>query len=324
MQYFEPIAHVHPDDSTVTHPLDGHLSEVSRLAGEMAAEFDAAEWGKLAGLWHDLGKYSEDFQSYIRKNSGFEAHLVDSAPGKVNHSSAGALHAKKDFGNLGLLLSYPIAGHHTGLQDWFGDEKGNAALDNRLREGNEHGLLHQAAANAPEDLLKARPPAPPSNFGGFNGLHLWIRMLFSCLTDADFLDTESFMNAGKSELRGGFPPLASMLPTFNEWMKRKAENSAPSPINLLRADVLRQCREKAQGAPGLYTLTVPTGGGKTLSSLAFALEHAVAHGKRRVIYAIPYTSIIEQTADIFRGIFGNAVLEPVINFPRATEPGLRA
>jgi CRISPR-associated endonuclease/helicase Cas3 len=310
MQAFDPIAHVHPDHLTVTHPLEGHLAEVSSLAGEMSAEFGAAEWGKLAGLWHDLGKYSEDFQGYIRKASGFEAHLVDAAPGKVNHSIAGALQSKMAFENLGLLLAYPIAGHHAGLPDWSpADGEGNKALDNRMREGDEQGLLHKATVAAPADLLKARLLAPPTKFGGSNGLHLWIRILFSCLTDADFLDTESFMNAGKSELRGEYPSLASLLPLFNEWMMQKTEKNDPSPIDLLRTDVLRQCREKAKGAPGLYTLTVPTGGGKTLSSLAFALEHAIAHGKRRIIYAIPYTSIIEQTADVFRSIFGNAVLE---------------
>jgi len=287
----------------------------------MAAQFDATEWGKLAGRWHDLGKFSSDFQKYIRSASGFEAHLVDSSPGKVNHSSAGALHAKKQLGNLGLVLAYPIAGHHAGLPDWSAaDGAGNAALENRLKEGDEQGLLKQAIPAAPEVLLAAQPPSFKSDkFGGAGGLHLWIRMLFSCLTDADFLDTESFMNQEKSKQRGGYLALASLLPLFNEWIRQKTEKTNPSPIDLLRTDVLRQCREKAKQAPGLYTLTVPTGGGKTLSSLAFALEHAIAHGRRRVIYAIPYTSIIEQTADVFRGIFGDAVLEHHSNLDSSSE-----
>jgi CRISPR-associated endonuclease/helicase Cas3 len=310
MHTLDPVAHVRPDDSRIVHPLEEHLSAVSNLAGRMSEAFGAKEWGTLAGLWHDLGKYSSSFQQYIRIASGYEAHLVDALPGKVNHSSAGALQASAVLPALGLPLAYLIAGHHAGLPDWSpADGAGNAALENRLREDEDKGLLKEATDGAPEAILKAEPPAlRPEKFGGLAGLHLWIRMLFSCLTDADFLDTEAFMDKGKSLERGGYPQLASLLPQFNEAMKRKTEKSSPPPIDLLRTDVLRQCREKAAEAPGLYTLTVPTGGGKTLSSLAFALEHAAAHGKSRVIYAIPYTSIIEQTADVFRNIFG-AVLE---------------
>jgi CRISPR-associated endonuclease/helicase Cas3 len=277
----------------------------------MSADFKAEDWGRLAGLWHDLGKYSSAFQQYIRSASGYEAHLVDASPNKVNHSSAGALHARAELSTLGLPLAYVIAGHHAGLPDWSpADGAGHAALDNRLREGEEQGFLAQAIGAAPEALLKPRSLSfKPDEFGRALGLHLWIRMLFSCLCDADFQDTESFMDAGKSQLRGSYPDLATLLPQFNEAMKEKTEKPNPSRIDLLRTDVLRQCREKAAGAPGLYTLTVPTGGGKTLSSLAFALEHAKRHGKRRIIYAIPFTSIIEQTADTFRGIFKDSVLE---------------
>ncbi len=130
-------------------------------------------------------------------------------------------------------------------------------------------------------------------------------MLFSCLVDADFLDTEAHFDADKPARREGFPGLDQMLAAFEQHMSAKAAaaSAMPSIVNSLRADVLRQCREKAALAPGIFSLTVPTGGGKTLSSLAFALQHARAHDKRRVIYAIPYTSIIEQTADVFRDVF---------------------
>ena len=312
MHTFEPIAHVHPDDSRITHSLERHLSAVSRLGGDMSADFGAKEWGKLAGLWHDLGKYSEDFQRYIRKSSGYEAHLVDSAPGKVNHASAGALHGMERLANAALPLAYLIAGHHAGLPDWSpADGAGNAALENRLREDKQRGLLQKAIQEAPEALLhQLAPPLAAIKTGSeFKGMHLWIRMLFSCLTDADFLDTEAFMNAGKSELRGGYPELGTLLSQFDEAMEKKNKEAENTPVNRLRANVLLQCREKAIGEPGLYTLTVPTGGGKTLSSLAFALKHAIHHKKRRIVYAIPYTSIIEQTAEEFRKIFGNAVLE---------------
>jgi len=321
MHTFEPIAHVHPDDFRITHSLEEHLVAVSGLAADMSAEFGAREWGEVAGLWHDLGKFSLSFQRYIRSASGYESHLVDAAPGKVNHSSAGALHAKAELSHRGLPLAYLIAGHHAGLPDWSpSDGAANGALENRLREGQEQGLLNQAIEAAPQDLLKVQPPPlMPTRFGGVSGLHLWVRMLFSCLTDADFLDTEAFMDAGKSRRRGSYPDLASLLLQFNEAMSQKLGSVSPSPINQLRGDVLRQCRAKAADAPGLYTLTVPTGGGKTLSSLAFALDHAVLHRKSRIIFAIPYTSIIEQTADVFRGIFHDAVLEHHSNLDAENE-----
>jgi len=311
MHTFEPIAHVLPEDPRVIHSLAEHLSAVSLLAGRMSAHFGAQEWSELAGLWHDLGKYSEDFQRYIRIASGYEARLVDAAPNKVNHSSAGALHAEAELSALALPIAYVIAGHHAGLPDWSpADGAGDSALENRLREGRRQGLLTRAIGRLPESILKTQPPAlKPDKFGGGSGLHLWIRMIFSCLVDADFLDTEAFMNAGKGKLRGGYPELPVLLSQFNDAMEQKKREAENTSVNQLRANVLRQCRERAAAAPGLYTLTVPTGGGKTLSSLAFALEHAVAHSKRRIIYAIPYTSIIEQTADVFRGIFGAAVLE---------------
>jgi CRISPR-associated endonuclease/helicase Cas3 len=278
----------------------------------MSAEFYAEEWGKLAGLWHDLGKYSDDFQLYIRNSSGYEAHLAPTAPKRVNHASAGALHAQEKFPDRALPLAYLIAGHHAGLPDWSAaDGEANAALENRLREDRQQGLLQKAVVNAPESLLHREAPSLDAFKNGMEskGLHLWIRMLFSCLTDADFLDTEAFMNGEKSAQRGGYPGLMALLAQFNVAMEAKRQSAEDTPVNRMRSDVLRQCRQKAVEAPGFYTLTVPTGGGKTLSSLAFALEHAKANGKRRIVYAIPFTSIIEQTAEVFRGIFGDAVLE---------------
>ena len=139
--------------------------------------------------------------------------------------------------------------------------------------------------------------------GGAAGFALWTRLLFSCLVDADFLDTEAHFDAGKPARRRGFPTLDQMRLALDVHMTVKASLAVPSAVNTLRADILRQCRDKAVLPAGFFSLTVPTGGGKTLSSLAFALTHAQAHDKRRVIYAIPYTSIIEQTADVFRDVF---------------------
>ena len=210
------------------------------------------------------------------------------------------------FGAAGRVLAYLIAGHHAGLYDWFG------GLDVRLDSVDSRDELNEALAeNPPADILDHGTFTPDLRAipGGKDGFALWVRMLFSCLVDADFLDTETYMDLGKSAQRGNWPDVQNLLEQFDSFMTDKTASADPTPVNQLRADILRQCREKAFDAPGLFSLTVPTGGGKTLSSMAFALEHAKRYNKRRIIYVIPYTSIIEQTADILRGIFGDAVIE---------------
>lgn len=233
-----PIAHVQPGTDKVHDAVD-HLIGVACTADAFAQEFRASAWARLAGQWHDLGKFSQDFQKYIRGVSGYEAHLVDSTPGKVNHSSAGALYSMEKFGLFGLPLAYLIAGHHAGLPDWFGDEHGASALEKRLQEGRREGLLAQALAAeiSPKILAAEMPPFDPSRFGGIEGLHLWIRMLFSCLVDADFLDTEAFMDEGRSALRSGYPAIETLRIQLNEAMHKKAADAVPSLVNTLRGSV---------------------------------------------------------------------------------------
>ncbi len=305
-----PIAHVDESRSRA-HELEKHLLEVAKMARSFASSIGAGEWAATAGLWHDLGKFGKDFQDYIRSKSGFEAHLAEDSPDRVNHSSAGALYAtQQTVAPVGRILAYLIAGHHAGLSDWFPDDSGSGSLERRLEGDARSGLLdHALAASIPPRILI--PPSIGSLVpaGGPAGLHLWMRMLFSCLVDADFLDTESFMDPPKANVRTQNLKAYDLLEPFNRAMKEKAGAASRTPLNELRADILRQCRDKAMGPEGIFTLTVPTGGGKTLSSLAFALEHARKYQKPRIIYAIPFTSIIEQTADVFRGIFGDAVIE---------------
>lgn len=290
------------------HGLESHLREVGKLAARLAFDIRAsdADWAGLAGIWHDLGKYSPAFQRRIKRESGYdpEAHVEGS--GKVDHSTAGAIYAVDRLGAAGRVLAYLIAGHHAGLPDWHGDENAGAALSTRLGQRKHLDVL--PLADIPADLLD--PGGQPTGKipGNAAGAHLWLRMLFSCLVDADFLDTESFMSPEKAAARGHEMDVEELRNRFDIYMARFAGVDS-TPVNRVRADVLHQCREKAQLSPGLFSLTVPTGGGKTLASMAFALEHAKGYGKRRVIYAIPYTSIIEQTANIFRDIFGEAVVE---------------
>jgi len=298
------LAHVRqlPDGRWIEHFLEEHLLAVAVLAAEFASVFNSQDWARLSGLWHDIGKFREKFQKYIKSVSGYDAEAhIEGAPGRVDHSTAGTIHAVEKLGIHGRIIAYMIAGHHAGLPDWNGEP---ASLFQRMEDGKQKGYLQEALQNAPTTGLLDQPcpTSPPPQDGS---IALWIRMLFSCLVDADFLDTEAFMDERRKDLRAGYPALNELLSAFDQHMNDKTANATDSPVNRIRAEVLRQCREKAELPAGLFSLTVPTGGGKTLSSMAFALNHAVHYGKQRVIYVIPYTSILEQTAEIFRKIFGD-------------------
>lgn len=309
------LAHIGPNGEL--HRLDEHLLAVANGAAARAGHFGAGDWGRLAGIWHDLGKYRSGFRKYIRQANDPDAHIEGRVAGRdKTHSAAGAMWAQRYLpeaaGSQGRIiarvLAYVIAGHHAGLDNWDG------GLAARLASGDSAKEFDDAMAGSPPAGI-LRPDAtlpelaqiPVDARTGIPGsFALWVRMLFSALVDADFLDTEAFMDAGRAAARDGFAAIGQLHAALDEHLDKLSVSAQPTSVNKLRADVLRQCREKALGAPGVFTLTVPTGGGKTLSSLAFALRHAVTHRKRRIVYAIPYTSIIEQTADIFRAILGDA------------------
>jgi CRISPR-associated endonuclease/helicase Cas3 len=313
-QKIRPIAHAAKDDAgqwREPHYLEEHLAGVAEIASCHAQTFGASDWAALASYWHDLGKYRPAFQAYIRNASGFEAENahIEGIGKRVDHSTAGAAHAIAELGEgAGRLLGYLITGHHAGLPDWNGD---NASLFQRLAAAEKAGWLKEVCDQQPPDgiLHGQRPTSRPK--GTKDDVHLWLRLLFSCLVDADFLDTERYMKSAASLQRCAYPPVTGLLDRFTVHMQGLVKQARPSPINQLRAKVLNQCIDRAAESRGngLYSLTVPTGGAKTLSSLGFALHHAIHHGKRRVIYAIPYLSIIEQTADIFREIFGDDLVE---------------
>lgn len=297
------IAHI-ADDGRM-HGLYEHLIGTAKKAEEFAAAFECEEWGYLAGLWHDFGKYTPAFQKKIHAaaGSGMEAHIE--AKARVDHSSAGALYSVESFNLPGRILAYLSAGHHAGLADWQAYETGSKALSQRLLKTSLLDAVSKvkipaAIINRPMPAKKPRSGSDPA---------FWIRMLFSCLVDADFLDTEAFFDSEKNELRGAYPLVDKLLPAFTDYMQLKSKAAPETEVNRIRSQVFERCVEMAAKSPGIYTLTVPTGGGKTLSSMAFALNQAVTHGKERIIYVIPYTSIIEQTADQFRQIFGDAIIE---------------
>lgn len=275
--------------------LEEHLSAVAERAARSGAKFEAADWGRIAGLWHDIGKYSDAFQAYLR--SGNDLHSGELA-GKVDHSTAGAIHAASRFAVIGHLLAYVIAGHHSGLLDARSDR---ACLERRLAKRIEpwEAPAEVVAQEAP-DL----PPFVAKALGARDAFAVafFARMVFSCLVDADFLDTEGFMDPARARHRPAWP--ASTLFDMEQALDRFVAGleTGTTRVDRRRADVRRACLAAAEEAPGLFSLTVPTGGGKTLSALAFALRHAIEYGLKRVIYVVPFTTIIEQNAEVFRRV----------------------
>jgi len=282
------------------HDLGRHLGDTASLAEDFAASF-APGWGRVAGLWHDAGKYQRAFQRHIGAEPG--AHC-DS---RVDHSSVGALIAEQA---KSAALAFVIAGHHGGLPN-FQDLKdrlaGKGSLLADARRGGLPASLEKLALPLPPPWIASDPPARA----------MWVRFLFSALTDADFLDTERFYQGCAREL--GEPASLDVLRDRLDAHLDRISGST-TEVNAMRARVLADCRAAASLAPGAFTLTVPTGGGKTLASLSFALRHATAHGLRRVIVVIPYTSIIEQTAKTYRDVLGDdAVIEHHSNLDPDTE-----
>lgn len=282
--------------------LADHLIGVAKLAEFRAQKFAAGKAAYIAGALHDVGKYTDAFQ---RRLDGGE---------KVDHASAGAatilsLAGRADL-HMAELIAHAIAGHHGGMPDRRGGE--HSTLDIRLAKPlpalaevwrDEVGPLPTGLA--PSGFLLH----PDSGRYAFQ-LAMLGRFIFSCLVDADFRDTEDFYARARDETisRAIDIPLTKLKPKLDACLADLRNQE--TEINRQRGTILDHVRAQAHAAPGLFSLTVPTGGGKTLASLAFALDHAVRHGLDRVIYSIPYTSIIDQTASVFRDILGaDAVLE---------------
>lgn len=304
----EWIAHVRKDDEEewdLPHLLADHSSGTAKLAEHFANKFESGIWGKALGLAHDAGKGRLDWQKYIRRQSGYdaEAHLEGKA-GKIPHAIYGAKLVEDMFGKaIGRCLAYSIAGHHAGLPDWSNAE-GAGVSSLQFQESQIKGI-HDIADFIIHDLQSAKPNRPPWQFNT-EGLDfaLWIRMLYSCLVDADFLDTEAYMDKKSADARGGYCSITELLELFNRYIRQLEDKSSDTPVNQIRRQVRNKCVQMAGESQGIFSLSVPTGGGKTLTSLAFCLEHAKKHNLDRIIYVIPYTSIIEQTADVFRAALG--------------------
>jgi CRISPR-associated endonuclease/helicase Cas3 len=292
------------------------------MAASFAGAFDATECGRLTGLWHDLGKYAPDWQQFLLAAGQDAAELNDGGGDSSvrarrrgpDHSTAGAIQAAQTFGEqsrIGLALAFAIAAHHAGLAD-------KTELRSRIRADDKRRRFESCLAQAAPEVLAATAVELPSFLRSQaqrecieRRFETFVRMLFSALVDADRLATEAYVqgvgvgSSGADERRR-WRPLDDYLDPLESHLAG-LEKRAWTTVNQVRRRVLSWCRESASGPQGAYSLTVPTGGGKTLSSLAFALRHAQVHRLRRVIVALPFISILDQTADVYRSVFRPAL-----------------
>ncbi len=285
-----------------------HLRRTAEIAREMGEPAGIADLASVAAWLHDIGKYSFAFQERLRGSR----RLVD-------HSAAGArevveLFTKPSEKEYAELISYCIAGHHAGLPD-YGDPTDLSAsstlVARREKKNLEDYKAYRNEVNASHLSLHSRQIIPAKDYPYFS-ISFLTRMLYSVLVDADWLETESYMEE-EAVQRSGYDSIAVLCERFNHYLERFS--NPQSAINKKRNETLNTCVEKSLQKPGFFKLTVPTGGGKTLASMAFGLNHAVANDLQRVIYVIPFTSIIEQNAGIFKEILGNKnVLEHHSNF----------
>jgi len=301
-----------PVDGGPWHDLVEHLERTAERARENAEKFGAGELTRLAGLWHDLGKFNPEFQEYLRRCE--RATRTGGAPPArgVPHAVYGAMLASGSASALRSpvleLLAPVISGHHAGLREPAAVR--SAVLDPERREVYERSLeaaasrLNEVTFRGDPASLLPEPPEDPLQ------AELLLRMVFSALVDADFLDTEAHFDPERAGHRGTATTPADLWERFEEDQRALMASDPGRLVNQVRAEVYEACLDAADLPQGVFRLSVPTGGGKTRSGLAFALRHARKHDLDRVIFAVPYTSIIEQTADEYRKVLGEeAVLE---------------
>ncbi|MCC6415010.1 MAG: CRISPR-associated helicase Cas3' [Opitutaceae bacterium] len=282
-----------PESSGQWQPLADHLRNVAELAAQFAASFGASEVARLAGLLHDLGKYRAEFQAYLRGQRSSSA--------ETQHAIFGAAWAADEAHPQLFAAKLAIAGHHAGLHD-HGDLEGMFA-----RPGLNIPQCIPALITKLETELGPLPvlPSPPPWVRDEHTAELYVRLIFSCVVDADRLDTAHWPASPAADIPLDHP---AMLAAVLAERARKSTANPDSPLAALRNRIFDAALERAALPPGFFSLTVPTGGGKTLASMAFALAHARAHGLRRVIVVIPYLSIIEQNAAEYRRIFSDDVV----------------
>ncbi len=298
-QYY---AHSAPQDRQQWQRLSVHLEATATRAAAFLESVGLDELGRVTGVLHDLGKYTDQFQARL-----------EGSPRRFDHAAPGARLAVDRYGDLlGKMLAFCVAGHHAGLANGVNGE-GITSLEGRVRGAvSMPDPIWEQEIAVPAKLATPRIKPRDKDTAGFCAAFL-IRMVFSALVDADYLDTEAYYTGleGIPTARGKHPDLAELSRRLDAHLEDLQANAERSDVNDLRAEVLAHVRQGAAKPQGMFALTVPTGGGKTLASLAFALDHAVRHGLDRVIYVIPYMSIIEQTANVFRDALRGGETRPV-------------
>lgn len=267
-----------------------HSNGVAERTSRFTNEFGLGAWGKVLGMLHDKGKETNAFQQHIRKDSGYapETKVI----GDYHHAYIGAIIARKLYGiSADNFFVNPILSHHSGLHDSDELNGENSELKKNIPVEVNTNIERVAL-----DRLSFKCEA--------NDFHHLSRMLYSCLVDADYLDTEAFIDESASKLRANKAEIKDLLPKLEAYLKNLKVSAKDTEVNHVRNEVQQQCIKTSVSPIGFYSLTVPTGGGKTLSSLVWAMRHAIHNGQKRIIIAIPYTSIIVQTAAILREIFG--------------------
>ncbi|MBV9690787.1 MAG: CRISPR-associated helicase Cas3' [Ktedonobacteraceae bacterium] len=275
--------------------LEEHLRNVADATGQYCASFGGEIFGRYAGLLHDIGKYDPAFQQYLLNAEQNPAKRLRGP----DHKGAGTVLAQ--MAEAGGSLAFLINGHHGGLA-------ARSDLKTNIKERMVNNAVQDAIATAKRTLPELQAIVHdliPTHIRTELERELFVRMAFSALVDADFLDTEQHFNAGKSPERDNHWHISGLWERFATSYRQSFADVPQSNLNTIRAEVYQYCLNAADLAPGFFRLTVPTGGGKTLASLAFALQHALKYDRERIIYAIPYTSIIDQTAGVFRGIFAD-------------------
>lgn len=305
------ISHLYQNkDNWIIQTNEEHQKGVAELASSFAGKFGLPSWGYILGLLHDKGKERNSFQQYIRLANGLPLKRKITSEDH-NHAFVGGLLARNKMGrSVDNLLTNQIISHHTGLHDWTDIE--TILIERKIPTEINIDEIDFDKSLLIKELRGSLWGDSSIDIRSFNHLS---RMLFSCLVDADRLDTEKFMDLNSWEKRKCTATLSDLLPKLEKYMNKLQADAVDTEVNYIRKKVLEQCKIMSSTEKGFYSLTVPTGGGKTLSSLLWAMRHSVHNNMNRIIIAIPYTSIIVQTAGLLKSIFGEEnVLEHHSNF----------